>query len=163
MKRSAWGNFQNSRDLTYNKIILWLIEEKVVHTFWFDTWPEFVILKVHYYWCCDRCFWLLRHLDLELLQCARIIICSELHGNLVFLQFHSFWKTLLYVMVFPRYIFSFIIKTANISYQEIAICSTSWESLSIVYSCNNITTTLIQISRLFYFGFFSNLVNFNSF
>ena len=23
------------------------------------------------------------------------------------------------------------------------------------YSCNNITTTLIQISRLFYFGFFS--------
>ena len=24
-----------------------------------------------------------------------------------------------------------------------------------VYSCNNITTTLIQISRLFYFGFFS--------
>ena len=25
----------------------------------------------------------------------------------------------------------------------------------ICYSCNNITTTLIQISRLFYFGFFS--------
>ena len=24
-----------------------------------------------------------------------------------------------------------------------------------VYSCNNITTTLIQISRIFYFGFFS--------
>ena len=24
-----------------------------------------------------------------------------------------------------------------------------------MYSCNNITTTLIQISRLFYFGFFS--------
>ena len=24
-----------------------------------------------------------------------------------------------------------------------------------LYSCNNITTTLIQISRLFYFGFFS--------
>ena len=41
------------------------------------------------FYCCDRCFWLLRHLDLELLQCARIIICSELHGNLVFLQFYS--------------------------------------------------------------------------
>ena len=25
------------------------------------------------------------------------------------------------------------------------------------YSCNNITTTLIQISRLFYFGFFSKI------
>ena len=25
----------------------------------------------------------------------------------------------------------------------------------VYYSCNNITTTLIQISRLFYFGFFS--------
>ena len=25
----------------------------------------------------------------------------------------------------------------------------------LMYSCNNITTTLIQISRLFYFGFFS--------
>ena len=28
-------------------------------------------------------------------------------------------------------------------------------STSLQYSCNNITTTLIQISRLFYFGFFS--------
>ena len=27
--------------------------------------------------------------------------------------------------------------------------------VSMQYSCNNITTTLIQISRLFYFGFFS--------
>ena len=29
------------------------------------------------------------------------------------------------------------------------------KELSYGYSCNNITTTLIQISRLFYFGFFS--------
>ena len=29
------------------------------------------------------------------------------------------------------------------------------EMQTIWYSCNNITTTLIQISRLFYFGFFS--------
>ena len=28
-------------------------------------------------------------------------------------------------------------------------------SEKLVYSCNNITTTLIQISRLFYFGFFT--------
>ena len=70
----------------------------------------------------------MRHLDLKLLQCARIIICSELHGNLVFLQFHSFWKTVLYVMVFPRNISPL---SANISYQEIAIC-TSWESLLIL-------------------------------
>ena len=30
-----------------------------------------------------------------------------------------------------------------------------WGFSSHAYSCNNITTTLIQISRLFYFGFFS--------
>ena len=88
---------------------------------------------------------------MELLQCARIIICSELHGNLVFLQFHSFWKTLLYVMVFPRYIFSFIIKTANISYQEIAICSTSWESLLIFYNFIAIGRMYINSKYVLYF------------
>ena len=31
----------------------------------------------------------------------------------------------------------------------------SLQPLAFLYSCNNITTTLIQISRLFYFGFFS--------
>ena len=31
----------------------------------------------------------------------------------------------------------------------------SWWNIYCRYSCNNITTTLIQISRLFYFGFFS--------
>ena len=47
--------------------------------------------------------------------------------------------------------------------------STSSQHLTVntsEYSCKNITTTLIQISRLFYFGFFfktSHLINSNSF
>ena len=32
---------------------------------------------------------------------------------------------------------------------------TIWRFQNFMYSCNNITTTIIQISRLFYFGFFS--------
>ena len=47
-------------------------------------------------------------------------------------------------------------------------CRKDWER-NHCYSCNNITTTLIQISRLFYFGIFSktnsddDLINCNSF
>ena len=36
-----------------------------------------------------------------------------------------------------------------------SICFTGTVYILGQYSCNNITTTLIQISRLFYFGFFS--------
>ena len=36
------------------------------------------------------------------------------------------------------------------------VLSRDWSpKFATLYSCNNITTTLIQISRLFYFGFFS--------
>ena len=44
-------------------------------------------------------------------------------------------------------------------------CPSNWDpgtllcelTINSIYSCNNITTTLIQISRLFYFGFFPKL------
>ena len=43
---------------------------------------------------------------------------------------------------------------AQLSYARLAQCCVL-EKTSSSYSCNNITTTLIQISSLFYFGFFS--------
>ena len=40
-------------------------------------------------------------------------------------------------------------------YNQIETGSSQIRKVHLSYSCNNITTTLIQISRLFYFGFFS--------
>ena len=40
-------------------------------------------------------------------------------------------------------------------YNQIETGSSQIRKVHLSYSCNNITTALIQISRLFYFGFFS--------
>ena len=41
------------------------------------------------------------------------------------------------------------------AYMTLVTCIAQDQQSTCKYSCNNITTTLIQISRLFYFGFFS--------
>ena len=41
------------------------------------------------------------------------------------------------------------------NYNQIETGSSQIRKVHLSYSCNNITTTLILISRLFYFGFFS--------
>ena len=48
-----------------------------------------------------------------------------------------------------------LLKNKNVSVGSLYNVSYEKMHFWLLYSCNNITTTLIQISRLFYFGFFS--------